>query len=571
MAIVEDRRPRSKCLSVESFRWVSVLPHLHHKYANKSTPPMFTMHGSPIKIRENYRQKEKQLSDWTDFVARTSNFQLLKVKYNSSKYSYHIRFSNMQAVFYEIDGQPAAVGDNTLCEVRRLSTPSFAEKKMMVDSYLTQWRWYWQDDSRIWNMYNKQTKGQTNGHAVTEPETQPIKTESSPKQKKQTTPKPAKPTKQEPAKKKKVLKEAEEEKKNVKNVPVPDDTDGWTTLVKGGKKKGGKKTETVEEKLTAEKIVEKVKEVTAAVVSEEPPQEQRNKKKQKKKAGKEADEVKVESSKPPVEPVKVSEPKQDEGKFEEASSKKAKSKKKADSQKEEVKVEAKKTEVKAKTEPKVQTEAKAKTDTKPKKSVETKTEAKQDVKPKDVKQEAKPKDAKKEPKAKETKQEAKPKEAKQEVKPKEAKQDAKPKEVKQEVKPKEAKQEVKPKETKADKQKEGKKEEAAKPKEDKSEGKTKKQTSESKPETTEPKKGKKAAEKSEAKAPTKPTTPDQPAKGTNDFVLINPQDVEPEKSSPVDSDKNSAGSDMSVSFDELGDSWVEAKPKSKKKKARREN
>lgn len=62
--------------------------------------------------------------------------------------------------------------------------------------------------------------------------------------------------------------------------------DGWTTLVKGGKKKGGKKTETVEEKLTAEKIVEKVKEVTAAVVSEEPPQEQRNKKKQKKKAGK---------------------------------------------------------------------------------------------------------------------------------------------------------------------------------------------------------------------------------------------------------------------------------------------
>ncbi|XP_063439284.1 E3 ubiquitin-protein ligase AMFR-like isoform X2 [Mytilus trossulus] len=104
---------------------------------------------------------------------------------------------------------------------------------------------------------NQQTKGQINGHAVTEPETQPIKTESSPKQKKQTTPKPAKPTKQEPAKKKKVLKEAEEEKKNVKNVPVPDDTDGWTTLVKGGKKKGGRKTETVEEKLTADKIVEK--------------------------------------------------------------------------------------------------------------------------------------------------------------------------------------------------------------------------------------------------------------------------------------------------------------------------
>lgn len=33
-------------------------------------------------------------------------------------------------------------------------------------------------------------------------------------------------------------------------------------------------------------------------------------------------------------------------------------------------------------------------------------------------------------------------------------------------------------------------------------------------------------QKSEAKAPTKPTTPDQPAKGTNDFVLINPQGIQ---------------------------------------------
>ncbi|XP_071146462.1 uncharacterized protein [Mytilus edulis] len=78
-----------------------------------------------------------------------------EVKYMGIKYSYHMRFSNMQAVIYDVDGQPAAIADNTCCEVRRLSTPSFAEKKMMVDSYLTQWRWYWKDDSRTWNMYNK--------------------------------------------------------------------------------------------------------------------------------------------------------------------------------------------------------------------------------------------------------------------------------------------------------------------------------------------------------------------------------------------------------------------------------
>ncbi|XP_063410875.1 uncharacterized protein LOC134693867 [Mytilus trossulus] len=78
-----------------------------------------------------------------------------EVKYSGSKYSFHIRFSNMQAVIYDVDGQPAAIADDTCCDVRRLSTPSFAEKKMMVDSYLTQWRWYWQDDVRTWNMYNK--------------------------------------------------------------------------------------------------------------------------------------------------------------------------------------------------------------------------------------------------------------------------------------------------------------------------------------------------------------------------------------------------------------------------------
>ncbi|CAC5401243.1 PARP7S [Mytilus coruscus] len=62
----------------------------------------------------------------------------------------------MQAIIFDVDGQPA-VGDNQhdqWCNVRRLSTPSFTEKKTMVDSYLTQWRWYWKDEIKKWNMYN---------------------------------------------------------------------------------------------------------------------------------------------------------------------------------------------------------------------------------------------------------------------------------------------------------------------------------------------------------------------------------------------------------------------------------
>lgn len=33
-----------------------------------------------FQIRENYRQKEKSLNDFTEFIARTSNYTILKVK-----------------------------------------------------------------------------------------------------------------------------------------------------------------------------------------------------------------------------------------------------------------------------------------------------------------------------------------------------------------------------------------------------------------------------------------------------------------------------------------------------------
>ncbi|XP_071146123.1 uncharacterized protein [Mytilus edulis] len=77
-----------------------------------------------------------------------------EIKYIGIKYSFHICFSNMQAIIYYCNGQPG-VGYNQYCDVRRLSTPSFTEKKIMVDSYLTQWRWYWRDDSNNRKMYSK--------------------------------------------------------------------------------------------------------------------------------------------------------------------------------------------------------------------------------------------------------------------------------------------------------------------------------------------------------------------------------------------------------------------------------
>ena len=39
-------------------------------------------------------------------------------------------------------------------DVRRLSTPSFGGIPLSVDSYLTQWRWYWKDDNGIWMAYD---------------------------------------------------------------------------------------------------------------------------------------------------------------------------------------------------------------------------------------------------------------------------------------------------------------------------------------------------------------------------------------------------------------------------------
>jgi hypothetical protein len=48
----------------------------------------------------------------------------------------------MHAVVYDDDGR----AEGHKYYVRRLSTPSFAEKNSSIDSYRTQWRWYFRDD-----------------------------------------------------------------------------------------------------------------------------------------------------------------------------------------------------------------------------------------------------------------------------------------------------------------------------------------------------------------------------------------------------------------------------------------
>ncbi|CAC5423662.1 unnamed protein product [Mytilus coruscus] len=90
---------------------------------------------------------EKSFCDLQD-VAPT------EMKCEDNKYNCHIWFQKMHAVILDVNGLPAA-DDDQWSTVRRLSTPSFAEKKVTVDSYLTQWRWYWKDDDDKWIMFNK--------------------------------------------------------------------------------------------------------------------------------------------------------------------------------------------------------------------------------------------------------------------------------------------------------------------------------------------------------------------------------------------------------------------------------
>ncbi|XP_076086868.1 uncharacterized protein LOC143057446 [Mytilus galloprovincialis] len=99
-----------------------------------------------VSLAEN-EKIEKSYCDLQD-VAPT------EIKFGDKIYNCHVWFQKMHAVILDVDGLRTAY-DDQWSTVRRLSTPSFAEKKMTFDSYLTQWRWYWKDDGEKWNIFNK--------------------------------------------------------------------------------------------------------------------------------------------------------------------------------------------------------------------------------------------------------------------------------------------------------------------------------------------------------------------------------------------------------------------------------
>jgi hypothetical protein len=59
----------------------------------------------------------------------------------------------MYAVVYDVDGRADDEGYKYI--IRRLSTSSFTKKKISTYCYLTQWRWYFKDDTQKWVSYSK--------------------------------------------------------------------------------------------------------------------------------------------------------------------------------------------------------------------------------------------------------------------------------------------------------------------------------------------------------------------------------------------------------------------------------
>ena len=48
---------------------------------------------------------------------------------------------------------------NVSGEVQRLSTPSWKDSfRRLVEPYVTQWLWYWQDEHKVWQQYDQTEK-----------------------------------------------------------------------------------------------------------------------------------------------------------------------------------------------------------------------------------------------------------------------------------------------------------------------------------------------------------------------------------------------------------------------------
>lgn len=68
------------------------------------------------------------------------------MKYNDIEYSFKTTFkSQISVIVTYIDEKEAHSSDKN--DVRRLSTLSYAGRRISADNFLTQWRWYWKNDS----------------------------------------------------------------------------------------------------------------------------------------------------------------------------------------------------------------------------------------------------------------------------------------------------------------------------------------------------------------------------------------------------------------------------------------
>ncbi|XP_076086429.1 uncharacterized protein LOC143057082 [Mytilus galloprovincialis] len=87
------------------------------------------------------------------FCSLEQNVQIKDIVYSGSICTVHISFEIVDENMYGIVFDATGSSSNRVI-VRRLSTPSFGERYLDIDCYLTQWRWYWKNDHGVWLCYD---------------------------------------------------------------------------------------------------------------------------------------------------------------------------------------------------------------------------------------------------------------------------------------------------------------------------------------------------------------------------------------------------------------------------------
>ncbi|CAG2216319.1 PARP7S [Mytilus edulis] len=87
------------------------------------------------------------------YCSLEQNVQIKDIVYSGSICTVHISFEIVDENMYGIAFDATGSSSNRVI-VRRLSTPSFGERYLAVDCYLTQWRWYWKNNHGVWLCYD---------------------------------------------------------------------------------------------------------------------------------------------------------------------------------------------------------------------------------------------------------------------------------------------------------------------------------------------------------------------------------------------------------------------------------